>query len=112
MNELTPASREDAAPTPRGRGPEEPSPKHRPISGASRRLRALAALSGSLTDSLGPEEAADLVERQALSALGATSGSWSPLARFHLPRRKTLRPRRDVQQPGCTSSTSSASPRR
>ena len=43
------------------------------ISGASRRLRALAALSGSLTDSLGPEDAADLVEKQALSALGATS---------------------------------------
>lgn len=58
-------------------------PKHDPqtgsrpageeISGASRRLRALAALSGSLTDSLGPEDAADLVEKQALSALGATS---------------------------------------
>src|SRR5689334_17874022 len=43
------------------------------ISGASRRLRALAALSGSLTDALGPEEAADLVEQKALSALGATS---------------------------------------
>lgn len=43
------------------------------ISGASRRLRALAALSGSLTDALGPAEAADLVERKALSALGATS---------------------------------------
>lgn len=44
-----------------------------PISGASQRLRALAALSGSLTDALGPEDAAQLVERQALSALGATS---------------------------------------
>jgi signal transduction histidine kinase len=43
------------------------------ISGASRRLRALAALSGSLTDALSPEDAANLVERQALSALGATS---------------------------------------
>jgi signal transduction histidine kinase len=43
------------------------------ISGASRRLRALAALSGSLTDALGPEQAADLVEQQALSALDATS---------------------------------------
>jgi signal transduction histidine kinase len=43
------------------------------ISGASKRLRALAALSGSLTDPLGPEDAASLVERQALSALGATS---------------------------------------
>jgi signal transduction histidine kinase len=43
------------------------------ISGASQRLRALSALSGSLTDALGPEDAARLVERQALSALGATS---------------------------------------
>src|SRR5688572_18812637 len=43
------------------------------ISGASHRLRALSALSGSLTDALGPEEAAQLVEMQALSALGATS---------------------------------------
>jgi len=43
------------------------------ISGASQRLRALSALSGSLTDALGPEDAAQLVERQALSALGATS---------------------------------------
>jgi signal transduction histidine kinase len=44
-----------------------------PVSGASQRLRALATLSGSLTDALNPHEAADLVERQALSALGATS---------------------------------------
>jgi signal transduction histidine kinase len=43
------------------------------VSGASRRLRALAALSGSLTDALGSEEAADLVEQKALSALEATS---------------------------------------
>ena len=43
------------------------------VSGASARLRALAALSGSLTDALGPEDAANLVEQQALSALGATS---------------------------------------
>jgi signal transduction histidine kinase len=43
------------------------------ISGASHRLRALSALSGSLTDALGPEEAAQLVEMRALSALGATS---------------------------------------
>jgi signal transduction histidine kinase len=43
------------------------------ISGASYRLRALSALSGSLTDALGPAEAAQLVEMQALSALGATS---------------------------------------
>jgi signal transduction histidine kinase len=43
------------------------------ISGASHRLRALAALSGSLTDALDPAEAAKLVEEKALSALGATS---------------------------------------
>ena len=43
------------------------------ISDASRRLRALATLSGSLTDPLTPEEAADVVERQALAVLGATS---------------------------------------
>jgi signal transduction histidine kinase len=43
------------------------------VSGASRRLRALAALSGSLTDALDPMEAADLVEQKALSALDATS---------------------------------------
>ena len=43
------------------------------VSGASARLRALATLSGSLTDALGPEDAAILVEQQALSALGATS---------------------------------------
>ncbi len=60
------------------RSPDELAPLHleptlTPISGASRRLRALAALSGSLTDSLNPEDAANLVEQQALSALGATS---------------------------------------
>lgn len=43
------------------------------ISNASRRLRALAALSGSLTDPLTAEEAADLVEQQALTVLGASS---------------------------------------
>src|SRR5215208_7782750 len=43
------------------------------ISGASQRLRALSTLSGSLTDALGPQEAAQLVEMQALSALAATS---------------------------------------
>src|ERR1700738_3035621 len=43
------------------------------ISGASRRLRALAVLSGSLTHSLGPQDPANPVEQQALSALGATS---------------------------------------
>ena len=43
------------------------------VSGASRRLRALSTLSGSLTDALTPEDAASLVEQKALSALGATS---------------------------------------
>lgn len=52
------------------------------VSAASRRLRALAALSGSLTDALGPVEAADLVERKALSALGATSAAVVTLGVF------------------------------
>ena len=51
----------------------EPPPFLAEISGASYRLRALATLSGSLTDSLSPEDAAALVEEKALSALGATS---------------------------------------
>jgi signal transduction histidine kinase len=55
------------------------------VSGASRRLRALAALSGSLTDSLGPDDAADLVEQQALSALGATSAVVVTLGPFPPP---------------------------
>ena len=55
------------------------------ISGASRRLRALAALSGSLTDALGPAEAADLVEQKALSALGATSAVVVTLGPFPPP---------------------------
>jgi signal transduction histidine kinase len=52
------------------------------ISDASRRLRALAALSGSLTDPLTPEEAADVVERQALAVLGATSAVVVTLGAF------------------------------
>ena len=52
------------------------APPPGPVSGASQRLRALAALSGSLTDALGPEDAANLVEQKALSALGATSFRW------------------------------------
>lgn len=51
------------------------------ISNASRRLRALAELSGSLTDALSPEEAADLVERQALAVMGASSAVIVTLAR-------------------------------
>lgn len=55
------------------------------ISGASRRLRALAALSGSLTDALTPKEAADLVEQKALSALDATSAIVVTLGAFPPP---------------------------
>jgi signal transduction histidine kinase len=55
------------------------------ISGASHRLRALSALSGSLTDALDPEEAAQLVELQALSALGATSAVVVTLGPFPPP---------------------------
>ena len=74
--------------------PEQPLPVQsagEPISGASRRLRALATLSGSLTDSLGPEDAAIIVEKQALSVLGATSavvvtlGDFPPLAHPSAP---------------------------
>ena len=54
------------------------------VSGASRRLRALAALSGSLTDALNPTEAADLVEQKALSALDATSAVVVTLGPFPL----------------------------
>lgn len=55
------------------------------ISGASRRLRALSALSGSLTDALNPEEAANLVEQKALSALGAASAVVVTLGEFPPP---------------------------
>src|SRR3954466_12649345 len=50
-----------------------PNEKAGAVSNASLRLRSLAALSGSLTDSLTPEEAADLVERQALTVVGGSS---------------------------------------
>jgi signal transduction histidine kinase len=52
------------------------------ISDASRKLRALAALSGSLTDPLLPEQAADVIERQALAVLGATSAVVVTLGQF------------------------------
>jgi len=52
------------------------------MSTASHRLRALSALSGPLTDSLSPEDAARLVEQQALSALGATSAVVMTLGDF------------------------------
>jgi signal transduction histidine kinase len=48
----------------------------------SQRLHALAALSGSLTDALDPVEAAELVERKALAALGATSAIVVTLGHF------------------------------
>lgn len=57
------------------------------VSGASRRLRALAALSGSLTDALTPTEAANLVEQKALSALDATSAVVVTLGAFPPPPR-------------------------
>jgi signal transduction histidine kinase len=62
------------------------------VSGASRRLRALATLSGSLTDALDPEDAADIVERQALSALGATSAVVVTLGAFPPPLTATGTP--------------------
>ena len=49
---------------------------------ASLRLRSLAALSGSLTDALSPEDAASLIEQKALSALGATSAVVVTLGNF------------------------------
>ncbi|MFL5612966.1 MAG: ATP-binding protein [Gemmatimonadaceae bacterium] len=52
------------------------------VSNASRRLRAPAALSGSLTDLLTAEEAADLVEQQALAVLGASSAVVVTLAQL------------------------------
>jgi signal transduction histidine kinase len=65
--------------------PASPDPASGPVSGASRRLRALAALSGSLTDALSPTAAADLVEQKALSALGATSAVVVTLGPFPPP---------------------------
>jgi signal transduction histidine kinase len=59
-----------------------PDEKPGAVSNASRRLRALAALSGSLTDLLTPEEAADLVEQQALTVLGASSAVVVTLAQL------------------------------
>jgi signal transduction histidine kinase len=52
------------------------------VAGASRRLRALAALSGSLTDALSPREAADFIEQKALSALDATTAVVLTLGAF------------------------------
>ena len=52
---------------------------------ASARLRALAKLSGSMTDAMGPGEAARLVEQEALTVLGATGAVVVTLGRFPPP---------------------------
>jgi signal transduction histidine kinase len=52
------------------------------ISDASRELRALAMLSGSLTDPLTAEDAAQVIEQQALTVLGATSAVVVTLGAF------------------------------
>ena len=52
------------------------------VSDASRQLRALALLSGSLTDPLTPTDAANVIERQALAVLGATSAVVVTLGAF------------------------------
>lgn len=52
------------------------------VSDASRQLRALAMLSGSLSDPLTPRDAADVVERQALAVLDATSAVVVTLGQF------------------------------
>jgi signal transduction histidine kinase len=49
---------------------------------ASHRLRALASLSGSLTDALSPAAAADFIEQQALAVLSATSAVVVTLGAF------------------------------
>ncbi|MEO7082968.1 MAG: GAF domain-containing protein [Gemmatimonadaceae bacterium] len=70
------------------------------VSGASARLRALAVLSGSLTDAPGPDEAAVLVEKEALSALGATSAIVVTLGAFPPPTRPASGP--DTPPPNAT----------
>ena len=81
-----PSARPAATPVVGSSAPDAiPIPLEGPVSGASRRLRALAALSGSLTDALSHAEAADLVEQKALSALGATSAVVVTLGSFPPP---------------------------
>jgi len=63
-------------------GDDAADEKHAVVSNASLRLRALAALSGSLTDPLTAGEAADLVEQQALTVLGASSAVVVTLAQL------------------------------
>ena len=81
-------------PTPLSAGaPRAPDvPADGRVSGASHRLRALAALSGSLTDALRPEDAASLVEQKALSALGATSAVVVTLGPFPPPPSDPAKP--------------------
>lgn len=69
-------------PTPVARVTTVPVNARAAISDASRQLRALARLSGSLTDPLTPSDAADIVERQALAVLGATSAVVVTLGAF------------------------------
>jgi signal transduction histidine kinase len=66
------------------------------VSGGSARLRALAALSGSLTDALTPEAAAYLVEQKALTALGAVSAAVVTLGAFPPPSAFPRGPAREI----------------
>jgi len=66
------------------------------VSGGSARLRALAALSGSLTDALTPEAAAYLVEQKALTALGAVSAVVVTLGAFPPPSAFPRGPVREI----------------
>jgi signal transduction histidine kinase len=67
-----------------------------PVSWASERLRALATLSGSLTDALDPDDAAKLVEQEAFAALGTTSAVVVTLGPFP-PTAKTGPPPADAR---------------
>src|SRR6478672_1123854 len=66
------------------------------VSGGSARLRALAALSGSLTDALTPEAAAYRVEQKALTALGAVSAVVVTLGAFPPPSAFPRGPAREI----------------
>jgi signal transduction histidine kinase len=79
-----PARTEHTAPTDRASGSwsESPPSLSTEVSTASHRLRSLAVLSGSLTDALSPQEAASLVEQQALTALGASYAVVMTLGEF------------------------------
>jgi signal transduction histidine kinase len=83
-----------SATIPKHQPPSEPETDNEtePVSGASRRLRALAALSGSLTDSLSPEDAVALVEKKAFSALGATSAVVVTLGNFPIATSGSTQP--------------------